>query len=547
MNLICPNTTEPERLSPDVIRSEEAILIREAAEGDVEQIRKIFQAAYGDDYAFPQFFDTSFLKKQIFSDDCLMLVAVDRDSGDILGTGSVVFDVGAFTDLVGEFGRLVVHPNGRGRGIATQLMQARLARVAPHLHIGLADNRVAHTYSQRVSVRHGFAPVGYLPIHNGEPVALFARHFGDTLQLRRNHPHLAPPLHWLADAAMSNVGLSCDAIVDESAIPYPDEADFELEEMTAQGYAGLLRLERGRLRKRDIFGPVKLHFGVRQLNRHHTHYLMAKRDGQLMGAIGYARDHNIDNAVRIFELIYLNEQPIRFLLAHLDRLCREQWQVDYLETDVSADSPRMQKTLLELGFLPLAYVPAAVFHHVERLDTVRMARYYVPVTDNGAELVDAIKPIARRVVQGFQRQWIEPTLAQTLPRMPLLAGLNSEQTACLANLFRRVEFQTGDWIAQAGERDGKAYVILHGGAKVVIGGGQSADVVGAGELLGELALLNAAPHSAGVQAIEPVEAAMIKHEDLGELLRVRGDIGCVLYRNLAKGLGCKLKRISGVQ
>jgi GNAT superfamily N-acetyltransferase len=517
-------------------------LIREAAETDVGQIRDLFQLSYGEDYAFPQFFDPAYLKKQIFSDDCLMLVAVARSSGVLLGTSSVVFDVGAFTDLVGEFGRLVVHPDGRGRGIATQLMKQRLARVAQHLHVGLADNRVTHVYSQKISISHGFAPVGFLPIHNGEPVALFARHFGDSLRLRRNHPHVVPAVHGLADTAMQNLGLACDAIADETASAYPNETKFELEEMDATGYASLLRFERGRLRHRDIFGPVKLHFGLRALKRHHTHYLLAKRGGQFMGAIGYARDQNVDNAVRIFELIYLNEQPVRFLLAELERRCREHWHVDYLETDVSADSPRMQKTLLELGFLPVAYVPAAAFHHVERLDTVRMQRMYVPVSSAGVSLVDEMKPIANHVLGQFQRQWIEPLLANTLPHTSLFQGLNAEQTACLANLFCRIQFAAGDWIASAGRRDGKAYVVLSGRVRVVTCDRESADVVGAGEFLGELALLNDAPHSAGVQALDTVSAAVIDHDDLSNLLQTRGDIGCVLYRNLAKGLGDKLKR-----
>jgi hypothetical protein len=37
---------------------------------------------------------------------------------------------------------------------------------------------------------------------------------------------------------------------------------------------------------------------------------------------------------------------------------------------VSAHAPRMQRTLIELGFLPVAYLPALVFHDVERLDVV---------------------------------------------------------------------------------------------------------------------------------------------------------------------------------
>ena len=522
------------------MNSDSQIFIRDAAEDDVEQIRGIFQAAYGEDYAFPQFFEEHFLKKQVFSDDCLMLVAVDKSSGNLLGTASVVFDVGAFTDLIGEFGRLVVHPDGRGRGIAGQLMKARLSQVADQLHVGLADNRVVHPYSQRVSLRHGFAPVGFLPIHNGEPVALFARYFNDSLELRRNHPHVAPAVYWLADAAMRNVGLPCDAIVDGFAASYPDQDDFEIEEMTANGYAALLRFERGRLRNRDIFGPVKIHFGSRALQRHNTHYLLAKKEGQVVGAIGFSRDPNIDNAVRIFELIYLNDRPVRFLLSQLEDRC-QQWGVDYIETDVSADAPRMQKTLLELGFLPVAYVPAGVFHYVERLDVVRMARFFVPVVCDDLCLVEPMQPIARQVISDFRSQWIEPMLAATLPQTNLFRGLNSEQAARLANLFQSVTVCENQNIAGKGVCDGKAYVLISGSAQVMVEEATT-DIVRSGEFLGELSLLNHAPHSADVQALESCELATIGNEDLNQLISIRADIGCILYRNLAMGLGDKLKR-----
>ena len=521
------------------------ILIRDAVEDDVAQIRDLFRAAYGDDYAFPRFFDLSFLKKQVFNEDCLMLVAVDRSNEQLLGTGSVVFDVGAYTDLIGEFGRLVVHPDGRGRGIAGALMDERLARVAAHLHVGLADNRVEHVYSQRISLHHGFVPIGYLPIHNGEPVALFMRHFNDSLDLRRNHPHIAPQIHWLADAALRNVGLPCDAIVDESTTSYPANTDFEVEEMTSQGYAGLLRFERGRLRNRDIFGPVKLHFGCRALQRHNTHYLLAKHQGQMVAAIGYSRDQNIDNAVRIFELIYLNDRPVRFLLSQLEQRCRT-WGVDYIETDVSADAPRMQKTLLELGFLPVAYVPAGVFHYVERLDVVRMARYFVPLEIEGVHLVEAMQPIAHRVMEGFNAQWIDPLLARVLPNSKLFQGLNKEQTACLANLFQNESCEKDQLIVRQGARDGKAYVLTRGSAQVAVDD-NPVDDVSSGEFVGELALLGHAPHGADVRARESCELAMIDSESLVALMESRSDIGCIVYRNLANGLGTKLKRLAGAE
>jgi len=57
-----------------------------------------------------------------------------------------------------------------------------------------------------------------------------------------------------------------------------------------------------------------------------------------------------------------------------------------------------------------------------------------------------------------------------------------------------------------------------------------------------VALLTGSPHSTTAYATTDVRAAFLKGSDLTDLVRQRPDIGVVLYRNLARGLGEKLRR-----
>ncbi len=516
--------------------------IRPAGESDVSAIQNLFGVCYGDRYSHPEFISAEYLRKMIYTDNSLVLVAEDSDAR-IVATASVVIDVGAYADLIGEFGRLVVHPDMRGQHIGHQLMTERIRRVEPYLHIGFCDNRVAHTRSQQISLSHGFAPIGFLPIHNGEPVALFVKHFGEGLKLRRNHPRVAPQAYGLAQRALRSCGIEADAIVDEMSPPYPLDESFELEEMSAKGYASLLRFERGRVKHPEILGPARLHFGLRALEAHNTSYLLARKRGHLVGAVGYAHDARLDHAVRIFELVCVDEHPVRVLLKELMRRSREEWRVDYVEADVNAHAPRMQKTLLELGFVPVAYLPAAVFHHTERLDTIRMERFYVPVRTTGYELIEEAEPVFEMVLRNLNTRAIQPKLVRLLPHTRIGQELNREQIARLSTLFETVEFSDGETIVQAGERDARLYILLTGGARVF--SGTPAEEVGSvneGELLGEVSLLQKTPHTATAVADGPVEAAAVRHSDLNRLLEQRCDIGVVLFRNLATGLSSKLSR-----
>ncbi len=520
------------------------VVIRQAVASDGDQIRDIFFATYGKDYVYPQYYDIEQLMRLVYDDGSILLVAEESATGRILGTASVILDYGAYADLLGEFGRLAVHPDARGHGVGRLLMEGRLQRVHDRLHVGLSEPRVVHPFSQRISVKQGFAPVGFLPLalkfRQRESVAVCARYFGGALELRRNHPRVIPEAHALSSLAMDNARLHCDAIVDDDSAPYPLLETYDLEELSTEGYSSLMRIQRGRVQKREIFGPLRLHYGMFKLHAKHSTYLVASRGGRIVGAVGFTLD-NVENNVRIFEVISLGEGPIRFLLETLERRCRETWGVEYVEVDVSAYAPRMQRTLLELGFLPAAYIPAMVFHEVERQDAIRMVRLLAaPVFQH--ELIPEVEPIAALVTETFINCYSLPRVAAAAPQIRLFAGLNQEQSQRLASSCRLQRFAPQQLVFRKGAVDKRILMVLSG--RIRVGGGkgqQPLGEIGPRESLGELSLLFGEPHSASTTAVTAVEAASLSHEDFQRLIRQRPDIGVVLYHNMAAGLADKLR------
>lgn len=526
------------------------IVVRDAVDSDASAIRDIFLATYGEDYAYPDFYDLETLRKMIYGGDTVLLVAEDSDSQQVLGTGSVVLQIGAFADLVGEFGRLAVHPAARGKGCGHRIMDARIERVQDQLHLGLVENRAVHAFSQKISRSHGFVPLGFLPhklcLASREHIALYGRYFCDALSLRRNHPHVIPEAAILADMALTNCRLPPDAIVDDHSAALPHDDDYSLESLTTAGYSTLLRFERGRVRNREVFGPMRLHYGLFQLKASHSNYLIARRDGQIVGGVGYLFDE-VERNIRLLEIVSIDDAPVRFLLKELLRISRETLHAEYVEVDVSAYAPRMQRTLLELGFLPAAYIPALVFHQVERLDAVRMIRLLVPFDAAGLVLHESCQAVADLVIPAFEAREIQPQIATAAPGTMLFRDLNDEQAHQVAVICRARRFAPGETILRRQESDGMTYVVLSGEVRVTAGNAASNDEpavgsVGSGECLGELSLIDAAPHSATAVAATSVETAAINHEDFAKLVRQRPDIAAIVFRNLAAGLGAKLLR-----
>ena len=521
--------------------------IREARAADVEAIRDIFYASYGSAYPHPQFYDVEQLTRFVYSDGQLLLVAEDADSGRVIGTASVILEVGALTDLVAEFGRLAVLPETRNSGVGRMLMRARLDRVRDRIHVGLVEARTVHPYTLRIAEANGFAPVGLVPLKMRtaarESLCLLTQYFGDALRLRRNHPRVVPEVYPLAQLALEHSAIESDVIVDEDAPAFQRAEGLALREMTTEGYSTLLRIERGRVRHREVFGPLRLHYGLFKLKAEHSHYLMAVDEGRILGAVGWNEDL-LDGVTRIFELIALEDAVARFLLESFERTCRERGDIAVAEIDVSADAPRLQRTLLELGFLPAAYLPAMVFSEVERLDVVKMVRLYIEPEVSGMQLSPRAAAIADVVLKRFRSQRVQPQIEAVMGELRILEGMDTEQVRRLAGTCRVVSYLPGATIIAEGEPGSAFHILLSGRAEIWRAGvTQRLGMVGAGECLGEMSFLASGPHSATAIAVTPVETATLTHGELEALLRLRPDIGLTIYRNLAAGLGAKLGRV----
>jgi CRP-like cAMP-binding protein len=127
--------------------------------------------------------------------------------------------------------------------------------------------------------------------------------------------------------------------------------------------------------------------------------------------------------------------------------------------------------------------------------------------------------------------------------LSLFGSLDAEQINRLAGVCTLSKFLPGEVIFREGEKGDEMHLLLEG--EVAIARAESKAPVGVvtkGECLGEMSLLTASAHSATATARTPVETAVLGHRDLTDLVRLRPDIGLQIFRNLAAGMGEKLKR-----
>ncbi len=334
------------------------INVRLVTEADLPAVRDLFYRSYGENYPYKAFYDDEWLKRSIYQDSYLFLLAERNNT--ILGTASVYFEVGAYADLCGEFGRLAVHPDYRGQGAGTALMEARLKFAEKRLHFGLTECRTAHPFAQRISEKHNLRPIGFMPqkvlLDKRESLVMMARTFGPAQDLRSNNPRVIPEAFLLGQLALENLGLRSDLIAVEDVDGYPIGTGFQVEELTEDVLPHLLRIERGRLSKRHVFGNLQLNYGLFFLQSRNSRYLVAKQDGKIVGAIGFTLD-DIGRSIKVLELIDLRDDVAGFLLKELDLWAQQLYGAEYIEITVSAYWPSIQQTLSNLGLCTCGLLP----------------------------------------------------------------------------------------------------------------------------------------------------------------------------------------------
>lgn len=137
----------------------------------------------------------------------------------------------------------------------------------------------------------------------------------------------------------------------------------------------------------------------------------------------------------------------------------------------------------------------------------------------------------------------EPDARRALDRLPLLAGVPEAARARLAAAARPVRFAEGRVIFRRGDPgDDGLLLVLDGLVRLHLSGADgremSLGLVGPGEPLGEIALIDGGPRSADATALTPVSGLMLRHADAAAV--IAGDLATA--QALLRTLAARLRR-----
>jgi len=136
-------------------------------------------------------------------------------------------------------------------------------------------------------------------------------------------------------------------------------------------------------------------------------------------------------------------------------------------------------------------------------------------------------------------------LHNLLQDVEIFNGLTETELAVISQICQERLVNSGETITKQGEPGGEMYIITEGFVQVSIGSGSKERILvnlGAGQIFGEMALVDKGPRSATVKAIaNQTVVQVIRADDFDRTCNQNTHIGFIVMRNLASDISFKLR------
>lgn len=124
----------------------------------------------------------------------------------------------------------------------------------------------------------------------------------------------------------------------------------------------------------------------------------------------------------------------------------------------------------------------------------------------------------------------------------LAQGLSDEDVDKIVEIARELHFSNGQYVVRADDDNHDLYIVLEGVTSIETPSGEVIAKVGAGRLIGEVALIDDKPRSATVVSLGRSRLAALPAEDLRRVMAERPTMAVGILTNIARTLSERLRQ-----
>ena len=522
--------------------------IRPATAADAPQWLSLVRSTLGDGYPGKELYDLNWIAS-LLDTASGEETWVAESAGQLQGCISLLKPWGPSRNPVANLGRNLMRPESVADGSAEALLHA-VNEIATQrgemaiVRLSALDNAQQILFENMDYVCVGFQPLKHM-VQQRLGILFYVRSANSVLVTRNPLSESLPQVSELGLAALENLKIPSNFVVRDGACGYPLQSDLKIHDATPEDFELWRAQSESAHPPAEVSGRFNFGFGLMRLPiQRQPRAFLGQRDDKVTAGMTCYFDEQ-DRCARITEAFCGDDVSMGALLAHVVKVMQQQANAIYTEIDILASAPRLLKSAEQLGFVPVAYLPAFFCRNGRYSDVVKMVKLNVVYSLEGGHFTAHAKSVVEIIDRNFEDQKMGLAIINLLRPLSMFAGLGDGELRKVARLFVQKLFRLGEQIFAKGESGDEAYVILRG--KISIHLEQGAPPIaqlGDGKIFGELAFLDGAPRAAFAAASQPSILLVMKRAAFTDLFRREPTLGSMVMRNLAQDLAIKLRSVN---
>lgn len=522
-----------------------SVVIRQATEQDATAWIELLSAAMGTDYADKQVYDPAWVEAELRADSGhTTLVAIEDDR--MVAALTMLHITLPNQNPIANVGRDLFLPESFASGAAEALL-VELNKLCENrreivvARVFASDNQRMLLYEER-----GFECVGFQPFKHSmrtrEGILFYMRVLRSSEFLRQPLSESLPQVTELASAILPRLGLGAPHAMRDGVTGYPLQTDAQISEATFEEYQARKAELDSMNPPVEVSGGFNLGAGFLRVTVPPILTLLALHGENVVGGIAFVFDDR-DRCVRVADAFATDDASLGPLMQHLTKVSQEKHNAIYVEVDVIVTAPRLLKSLEQLGFVPVAYLPGFFRQADGHLDVVKLVKLNLAYSLENAAFTTNARLAADMVDRNFQDQKLGVAILKLLRNLQFFQGLGDGELRKISRLFAQKLFRPAECVFKKGDTGSEAYIIMRGQVDIVLEEGASpVATLGAGKVFGEQAFLDNAPRTAMATAKDPSILLVIQRDAFSQLVNREPHLGMVVMRNIALEMSARLRR-----
>ena len=521
-------------------------LIRQATPKDALPWLDLLQAALGSNYPVKEVYDPAWVATQLDGASGQETWVVESE-GQLEAGITILPPTGQYANPITNVARNFFRTRSYVSGAARELLAAvdKLAAQRGHWIIARV---LASDYAQQTLLENaGFVCVGYQPYkhaHPGREGVLFYLRMGPREAIARLPlSESLPQINELAATVLTRLDISPPRVVRDGAIGYPLRTELSYHEATLDDFDLWRTQALAANLPNEVSSGYHLGFGwLRVATDTAPLAFLGQRDDRIAAGLAHIFDSQ-DKCLRIIDAFFSDDLSGGAMLAHAVKLAEAQPGAAYVEIDILMTAPRLLKSAEQLGFVPVAYLPAFFLHGSQCADVAKLIKLNIPYAVENPEFTAQAGSIVEIVNRSFQDQKLGTAVIGLLQSLSIFQGLGEGELRKIARLFTQKLYRPGEVIFQQGDRSSEAYVIMRGQVDILLESHpQPVARLTTGQIFGEQAFLDGNVRDASAAASQACILLVVQRSAFNDLAQHEPHLGMVIMRNIAGELSNKLRR-----